>query len=58
MCFPLDLAKDAAFWAMGTTWVLAWEKWLQMVVSLPGVPRQMEQIEVMRVNALTKCSKR
>ena len=57
-CFPIDLAKDAAFLAMGTTWVLAWKKWLQMAVPLPGVSWQTEQIEVMKVITLTKCGKR
>ena len=43
---------------MGTTWVLAWEKQLQMAVPLPGVPWWTEQIEVTKVIALTKCGKR
>ena len=54
----MDLAKDATFLAMGTAWVLAWEKQLQMAVPLPGVSWQMEQIEVMKVITLTKCGKR
>ena len=57
-CFPMDLVKDAAFFVMGATWVLAWEKWLQMAVPLPGVSWQMEQIEVTKVIALTKYGKR
>ena len=32
------------FLAMGTTWVLAWEKQLQMAVPLPGVSWQMKQM--------------
>ena len=50
--------KDATFLAMGTTWVLALEKQLQMVVALPGVSWQMEQIEVMKVITLIKHGKR
>ena len=38
----MDLAKDATFLAMGTAWVLAWEKQLQMAAHLPGVSWQME----------------
>ena len=37
MCFPMDLVKDATFLAVGTAWVLAWDKQLQMAVPLPGV---------------------
>ena len=51
-------SKGATFLAMETAWVLAWERQLQMAVPLPGVSWQMEQIEVMRVIALTKCGKR
>ena len=58
MCFPMDLVKDATILSMGTTWVLTWEKQLQMAAHLPGVSWQREQIEVMRVNALTKRGKR
>ena len=54
----MDLAKDATFLAIGTTWVLAWEKQLQMAVPLPEVSWQMEQIEVMKVIILTKGGKR
>ena len=54
----MDLAKDAVFLAMGNTWVLAWEKQLQMAVPLPGVSWQTEQIEVMKVITLTKRGKR
>ena len=54
----MDLARDAIFFAMGTTWVLAWEKQLQMAVPLPGVSWQKEQIEVMKVITLTECGKR
>ena len=35
---PMALAKDAAFLAMGTIWVLAWERWLRMDVLPLGVP--------------------
>ena len=40
--FPVDLVRNAAFLAMGTAWVLAWEKQLQMAAPLPGVSWQME----------------
>ena len=56
--FPMDLAKDATFLAMGTAWVLTWVRWLQMAVPLPGVSWQMEQIEVTKVTVLTKHGKR
>ena len=55
---PMDLVKDVTFLAVGTAWVLAWEKQLQMAVPLPRVSWQMEQIEVMKVITLTKCGKR
>ena len=54
----MDLAKDDANLAIGTTWVLAWEKWLWMAVPLPEVSWWMEQIKVMRLNTLTKHGKR
>ena len=34
---PLALVKDAVFLAMGTVWVLTWERKLWMAVPLPGV---------------------
>ena len=58
MCFPVYLAKDATFLAVGTTWALVWERELQKAVPLPRVSWRMEQIEVMKVIALTKCGKR
>ena len=58
MCFPVDLVKDATFLAVGTAWVLAWEKWLQMAVPLSEVSCWMEQVEVMKVITLTEHGKR
>ena len=36
-CFPADLARNDTFLAVGTAWVLAWKKQLQMAAPLPGV---------------------
>ena len=49
MCLPVDLVRDAAFLAMGTAWVLNWEKQQWMVAHLPVVFWQVEWIEVMKV---------
>ena len=38
----MDLARNAAFLAMRTVWVLGWEKQLQITAPLPGVSWQME----------------
>ena len=37
---PMALVKDATFLAVGTVWVLTWEKQLQMAVPLLGVSWQ------------------
>ena len=52
------LAKDATFLAMGTIWVLAWERWPWMAVPPLGMPWQVEQMEMMEGDALTRCGKR
>ena len=58
MCFPAAPAKDATFLAMGTIWVLAWERQPQTSVPLLGMFWQVEQMEMMKVIALTRCGRR
>ena len=58
MCFPMAPVKDAAFLAMGTVWELAWERWPQMAVPLLRMFWQVEQMEMMKVIALTRCGRR
>ena len=55
---PTALAKDAAFLAVGTIWMLAWERWLQMAVLPLGMPWQVEQMEVTKVITPTRHGKR
>ena len=47
----MALVKEAAFLAVGTIWVLAWERWPQVAVLPLGVPWWVEQMEVMEVIA-------
>ena len=55
---PHGSGKGCHLFGHGTTWVLAWVKWLQMAVPLPGVSWQMGQIKMMKVITLTKHGKR
>ena len=43
--FPMDLVRNAAFLAMGTAWVLAWGKWLQVASPLLGCPGKWNRSE-------------
>ena len=54
----MDLGKDAAFLAMGTIWVLAWERWPQMSVPPLGMFWQVEQMKMTKVIALARCGRR
>ena len=56
--FPVDVVKDVTILAMGTAWLLAGERQLQMAAHLPGVSWQVEGIEATKVVTLTKCGKR
>ena len=46
------------FWLWRPFGFLAWEEYLQVVTPLPGVPWQMEWIEVMMTIVLIGCGKR
>ena len=58
MCPPVHLLRNAAFLAVETIWVLAWEKWSQVVAPLPGVPWQTEYTKRMMMIALIRYGKR
>ena len=54
----MALVKDATFLAEGTMWVLVWEMWQQMAVPPLGMFWQVEQTEMRKMIALTRCVKR
>ena len=57
--FPLQLwQRMLPPLAMGTVWALAWERWLWVAVLLPGMPWQVEKMEVTEVITPTRHGRR
>ena len=54
----MALVKDATFLAMGTIWVLTWERWPQMAVPPLGMFWQVEQMEMTKVITLARRDRR